>query len=105
MKDVLLYVCLLALYSAVALHFFGGRADGAAIELTWKELGTLFALFAAVATLARWSTLAFKKRVGRLLPGQKIVGVEDGEAAHAIDVVKPQLLKREEKKPKLRRRK
>jgi len=105
MKDVLLYVCLLGVYSAIALHFFGGRVDGAAIELTWQKLGALFVLFAAVATLARWSTLAFKKRIGRLLPGQKIVGVEDGEAAHAIDVVQPQLLKREEKMPKLRRRK
>ncbi|MBN8222092.1 MAG: hypothetical protein J0L53_14305 [Spirochaetes bacterium] len=104
MKDVVFYVFLLGLYGVLALNF--GLAPGAAAEpvLTWRSLGTHFAVFAAIATVARWSVMAFKRRSDRLLKGQKIVGIEEGEADHVIDVLRPAVLKREEKKPKLKRK-
>ena len=69
MTDVVFYVFLLGLYGVLALNF--GLAPGAAAEpvLTWRSLGTHFAVFAAIATVARWSVMAFKRRSDRLLKG------------------------------------
>lgn len=103
MKDVVLYVILFAVYGVLALNYQAGQNTGSEPVLTWKTLGMHMVLFAAVATLARWSVMAFKKRADRLLKGQRIVGVEEGEAEHVIDVLKPAVLKREEKKPKLKK--
>lgn len=102
MKDMIFYVFLTCLYGILGLAYFGETQQA---ELTWKYLGQVFLLFALSATLARWSVLAFKKKPDRLLAGQKIVGIEEGDAANVLEVVKPQKLRREEKKPKLRRRK
>jgi hypothetical protein len=104
MKDVVFYVFLFLVYGILALNFGTAQNAGGEPVLTWKTLGFYFCLFAAVATLARWSVMAFKRRTDQLLKGQKIVGVEEGEGEHVIDVLKPALLKREEKKPKLKRR-
>lgn len=103
MKDVVFYVFLFALYGVLALNYLSGQGTAEQV-LTWKTLGLHLALFAGVATLARWSVMAFKRRADRLLKGQQIVGVEEGEADHVIDVLKPAVLKREEKKPRLKRK-
>lgn len=104
MKDVLFYVFLFGVYGILALQWLAGQNTGEDSVLTWKSLGLHACLFIAVATLARWSVMAFKRRADRLLKGQKIVGIEEGEADHVIDVLKPAALKRETKKPKLKRR-
>lgn len=101
MKDVIFYVFLMLLYGVLGIGFL---AEPKQAELTWKQLGQTFLLFALAATLARWTVLAFKKRPERLLAGQKIVGIEEGDVPSVLEVVKPQKLRREEKKPKLRRR-
>lgn len=101
MKDVTFYVFLFLLYGILGLGYF---TESRPADLTWKYLGQVFLFLALAATLARWTVIAFKKRPDRLLAGQKIVGIEEGDAPSVLEVVKPQKLKREEKKPRLRRR-
>lgn len=103
MKDVVFYVVIFAVYGVLALNYLSGQGAAEPV-LTWKTLGLHMAIFAGVATMARWSVMAFKQRTDRLLKGQKIVGVEEGEAEHVIDVLKPAVLKREDKKPRLKRK-
>ncbi len=103
MKDVALYVFFIALYGVLALRWFGAERPAAEV-LSWQEFGEVVMIFAAVAALARWTVLAFKPRPLRLRAGQTIVGVEEPEADRVIDVVSPVALTREEKKPRLKRR-
>lgn len=103
MKDVVFYVVIFAVYGVLALNYLSGQSTAEPV-LTWKTLGLHMAIFIAVATVARWSVMAFKRRTDRLLKGQKIVGVEEGESEHVIDVLKPAVLKREDKKPRLKRK-
>ncbi|GEM_PF-3480628 len=105
MKDVALYVFLFALYSVLAVKFFSMPLVGAEEILTWDTFGRALLIFTLSAAVARWSVLAFKKRAQGLLAGQKIVGIEEAEAENVIDVIKPQKLRQEQKKPKLKRRK
>lgn len=100
MKDVVGYVFLFLLYAILAVGFWADARPG---DLSWKFLAEIFLLFVAAATLARWTVMAFKKRADRLLPGQKIVGIEEGESPSVLEVVKPRKLRREDKKPKIRR--
>jgi hypothetical protein len=113
MKDVVLYVFFCALYFVLALRFIpidmvgavGWGATGGSVEvLSWRTLGEVFLLIAGVATIARWTVIAFKPSPQRLKPGQKIVGVEEPEADRVIDVLSPVALQREVKKPKLRKK-
>lgn len=104
MKDALLYVFLFALYGILALHLFAAELRLSMDIVTWPALGRVVLLFAGVATVARWTVMAFKPRADRLLAGQKIVGIEEQEGENVIDVLRPQPLKRETKKPKLKRR-
>lgn len=104
MKDVLFYVFLLFLYGVLALRLAPSFLTPEASTLSWRTLGELLLFFAGVATLARWTVMAFKARPARLIDGQKIVGVEEGEAERVIDVVKPVTLRKEEKSPKLKKR-
>lgn len=101
MKDVIFYVFVFLLYGLLVLGYI---VEPKQADLTWKYLGQTFVSLALAATLARWTVLAFKKRPDRLLAGQKIVGIEEGDAPSVLEVVKPQKLKREDKKPKLKRR-
>ncbi|GAB4435524.1 MAG: hypothetical protein OHK0011_18700 [Turneriella sp.] len=103
MKDVVLYVFFCLLYGVLAIRWIPLEQSGAEI-LGWWGLGEVLLLFATVATLARWTVLAFKPRPERLKAGHKIVGVEEGEPDRVIDVVNPVALKREEKKPRLKKR-
>lgn len=105
MKDVAFYVFLFVLYSVLALKFFSVPLMGSEETLNWETFGRVLLIFTVSATLARWSVLAFKKRAQTLLAGQKIIGIEEAEAENVIDVLRPQKLRREEKKPKLKRRK
>ena len=103
MKDVVLYVFFCLLYGVLAVR--GVPAEGLVGDvLGWQALGEAVLLFAGVATLARWTVLAFKPGPERLKAGQQIVGVEEPEADRVIDVVNPVALKREEKKPRLKKR-
>lgn len=104
MKDIVAYVFLFALYFTLALNWVGGGKLAHGEMLGWSALGQNLLLFAAAATLARWSILAFKPRRNALRKGQKIVGVEEPAPDSVIDVVQPQNLKRETQKPKLKRR-
>lgn len=103
MKDVGLYVFFCLLYGVLALHWLSPGAVQADV-LSWSALGETLLIFACVATIARWTVMAFKPRPGRLKAGQRIVGVEEPEAGRVIDVVNPVALKREEKKPRLKKR-
>lgn len=103
MKDVVLYVFFCLLYGVLAVRWV--PAEGLVGDvLGWQALGQAVLLFAGVATLARWTVLAFKPGPERLKAGQQIVGVEEPEADRVIDVVNPVALKREEKKPRLKKR-
>ncbi|HMV34398.1 MAG TPA: hypothetical protein PKM44_02625 [Turneriella sp.] len=103
MKDVVLYVFFCLLYGVLAVRWV--PAEGLVGDvLGWQALGEAVLLFAGVATLARWTVLAFKPGPERLKAGQQIVGVEEPEADRVIDVVNPVALKREEKKPRLKKR-
>ncbi|HRP69341.1 MAG TPA: hypothetical protein PLY93_07405 [Turneriella sp.] len=103
MKDVVLYVFFCSVYGIIALHFFAKNIPTGS-TVTWYALGYHALLFTAVATLARWTVMAFKKR-NRLLKGQKIVGVEESVAPPVIEVIKPVVITQEIKKPRLRKRK
>ncbi len=105
MKDLVLYAFLLALYSLLALRLFALPLFSYEETLTWEILGQVLLVFISSATLARWSVIAFKKKVPGLLSGQKIIGIEEQQAENVLDVLKPQKLRREEKKPRLKRRK
>lgn len=105
MKDVFLYVFLFALYAVLALKLFALPLISYEDTLTWEILGRVLLTFIGSAVVARWSVLAFKKRPPGLLAGQKIIGIEEQQAENVLDVLKPQKLRREEKKPKLKRRK
>ena len=103
MKDLVLYVFFCLLYGVLAVRWV--PAEGLVGDvLGWQALGAAVLLFAGVATLARWTVLAFKPGPERLKAGQQIVGVEEPEADRVIDVVNPVALKREEKKPRLKKR-
>lgn len=103
MKDVVLYVFFCLLYGVLAVRWV--PAEGLVGDvLGWQALGEAVLLFAGVATLARWTVPAFKPGPERLKAGQQIVGVEVPEADRVIDVVNPVALKREEKKPRLKKR-
>ena len=103
MKDVGLYVFFCLLYGIVALHWLSPVAFQADI-LSWRAFGEALLIFACVATIARWTVMAFKPRPSRLKAGQQIVGVEEPEGDRVIDVVNPVVLKREERKPRLKKR-
>jgi len=103
MKDVVLYFFFCLLYGILTLHWRPPQALGAEI-LSWSAFGEVLLVFVSVATIARWTVMAFKPRPDRLKAGQQIVGVEEPEAEHVIDVVNPVVLKREEKKPRLKKR-
>lgn len=105
MKDVVFYVFLFALYAVLSLKLFGGPLVSYDDPLTWESLGRVLLMFIGSATVARWSVMAFKKRAPGLLTGQKIIGIEEQQADNVLDVLKPQKLRREEKKPRLKRRK
>jgi hypothetical protein len=103
MKDVVLYVFFCLLYGVLAIRWLPAERLNAEI-LGWRGFGEALLLFVGVATLARWTVLAFKPRPLRLKAGQQIVGVEEPEPDRVIDIVSPVALKREEKKPRLKKR-
>lgn len=103
MKDVIVYGVLFAVYAILALNWYH-HDSGAEPALTWQHLAWYVILFTGVGALARWSVMAFKPRPERLLKGQKIVGIEEGEAEGVLEVIQPKILKRETKKPRLKRR-
>lgn len=103
MKDVILYVFLFALYAVLGLRF-APAGDATADVLSWELLGRYLLIFFMAGALARWTVLAFKKRPPGLISGQKIVGIEEPEAEQLMDVLKPEKVKKELKKPKLRKR-
>lgn len=105
MKDVVLYVFLFALYSVLALKVAPLNIEMTGEVLSWETFGRYLLLFAGSAMLARWSVLAFKPKPERLLSGQKIVGIEEQVGDQVLDVIRPQQLRRELKKPKLKGRK
>jgi len=98
LRDTLGYAAIFLLVAAVGLPLV--REEG---DLTWKTLGKTVCFFTAAAVLARWCVIAFKARQHLTAPGQKIVGIEVPAPESVLEVVKPQSLKREDKKPKLKR--
>lgn len=103
MKDLILYIFLFSIYSLLALKLFALPLISFDETLSWEVLGRVLLVFVASGTVARWSVLAFKKRPPGLLSGQKIIGVEEQEGENVLDILKPQKLRRELKKPKLKR--
>lgn len=103
MKDVVLYAFFCVLYAILGWRYFAPEGVDEPV-LTWQLFGAHLLFFAAVATLARWTVLAFKKRPERLPAGQTIVGVEEPEVPSVLEVVKPVVLAREQKKPRLKKR-
>lgn len=103
MKDVAFYVFFCLLYGVLALGCWPVEGLGNEV-LPWRGLGELLLLFAGAATLARWTVLALKPRAARLNAGQSIVGVEEPEPDRVMDIVRPVALRREERKPRLRKR-
>ncbi|MBV6493839.1 MAG: hypothetical protein LDLANPLL_01863 [Turneriella sp.] len=99
MKDVVLYVFFLGVYGVLGLQAFSVYVPLEA-QLSWRVLGLYTALFTAVATVARWTVVALKKRE-RLPKGQKIVGIEEEVAPHVIDVLQPVVVSTEKKKPRM----
>lgn len=101
MKDILLYAFFCALYGVLGLRWW---VPEDAPVLTWQLFGEYLLFFAVVAALARWTVLAFHRRPERLPAGQTIVGVEEAQPPSVLEVVKPVVLAREEKKPRLKKR-
>lgn len=98
-RDIAGYAFLFCLFAVVGLRFLPPES-----ETSWAGFGRLLIFFTSAAILARWAVLAFKKRVALTAEGQRIVGVELPQAETVLDVLDPQTLKRELKKPKLRKR-
>lgn len=105
MKEFLAFAFLFVLYTLLGLNIFA-TAPGIeeARTVSWTDLGKIMVLFLAAGTAARWSVMAFKRRPGRLLAGQKIVGVEEPSAGTVLGVVKPEQLEKESTKPRLKKR-